>query len=252
MDAAIKKLLQKEKPDAEEVCRILLANLIDIQNDKEGMSIEDTNRINKIIFESPESDQYHIYLEVYRTVNEANDLANNVLRQAYLACAGLKLFCENVYFANKDWPACNWEKYQLGKMSQATQEQGLWLWSNLRTTLRGSGAIKGALKIVGKFFQVSRLDTILISDKQLKKEVDSLDEFMKQSLTELKSRNIPSKIFKEAIEIFTPLTFKNSQPTKRELEEAENLLDTGFFYHSFENMVEALTPYAPEKMPGEK
>lgn len=252
MDAAIKKLLQKEKPDAFEICRILLANLIDIEHDKRGISIEQRNRINKIIFESPESDQYDIYLTIYHTVIEGKDLGNNILRQAYLACSGLKLFYENVYFANKDYPKCNWDKYQLAKMSQATREQGKWLWLNLRTTLRASGAIKAAIKITGEFFEVPKLENAIMSDKPLKKRVDELDEYSKQAVNELKKQNIPANLLDEAQEIFTPLIFKNSQPTKKELEEAKGKFDTGFFYQSFENMLDILNPYYPEPIPGIK
>lgn len=252
MDAAIKKLLQKEKPDAGEVCRILLANLIDIQNDKKGMSVEDTNRINKLFFESPESDQYGHSLEIYRTVQECMDLGNNLLRQSYLACSGFRLFCENIYFANKDYPTCNWKRYQLGIISRENKEQGKWLWANLRTTLRSSGAVKGVLKIIGKFFEVPKLEKLLIDDRPLKKKVDDLDEYMKQALSEFNQKNMPTIILKEARDIFTPLTFKTSQPNKTELEEAAELLDTCFFYNSVQNMIEALNPYYPEKMPGEK
>lgn len=252
MDAAIKKLLQKEKPDAFEVCRILLANLIDIENDKKGISLEQHNKINKIICESPGTEQYLLYLEIYNTINEAKDLGNNVLRQAYLACSGLKLFWENVFFANKDYPKINWEKYQLGKMSQATQEQGKWLWLNLRTTLRASGAVKAAIKITGEFFEVPKLENVLLSDKPLKKEVDDLDEYSKQALNKLKQKNIHANLLKEAREIFKPLIFKNSQPSINEIEEAKEKLDTGFFYQSFENMLDVLNPYYPEPIPGIK
>lgn len=252
MDAAIKKLLQKEKPDAFEVCRILLANLVDIENDKKGMTIEQHNKINKIICESPCGEQYSLYLEIYNTVNEAKDLGNNLLRQAYLACSGLKLFWGNVFFANKDYPKINWEKYQLGNMSLDTHKQGKWLWLNLRTTLRASGAVKAAIKITGEFFEVPKLENVLLSDKPLRKEIDDLDEYSKQALTELKKKNIPAPLLKEAREIFTPLIFKNSQPAKSEIEEAKEKFDTGFFYQSFENMLDVLNPYYPEPIPGIK
>lgn len=194
-----------------------------------------------------EVEKYHAALDA---IEEARQLGDKVLRQAWLACAGLRTFQEAVSFANADYPKSSWPEYGLASMSQEKKETGLWLWRNLRNTLRAYGAIKGALKLAGQWMGATKLETILPKPKLLKDRVESLDKFAAVSLKKLKLQASPLPEY--AKQIFAPIIFSKSIPNKKEMDTVKDLFDFSTFYGDLQHAISELNYYYDEPFPGEE
>lgn len=201
---------------------------------------------------APWKDEVEKYHKALDAIEEARQLGDNVLRQAWLACAGLRTFQEAVSFANADYPKSIWPEYGLASMSQEKKETGLWLWRNLRNTLRAYGAIRSALKLAGQWLGANKLETILPNPKPLKEIVESLDKFARDALKKLKAQALDNPLPKYAKEIFKPIVFSKSIPNKKEMNAVKDMFDFSTFYADLQHAISELNYYYEERLPGEE
>lgn len=223
---------------------------IDICSGARNVKLQELHDLSCIIAAAPWKDEAAKYSMTWQIIVEAMDLGYSVLRQAYLACAGLRTFQEAVLFANADYPKCGWPEFGFVSMSEEKKETGLWLWRNLRNTLRAYGAIKGALKLAGQWLGTPKLETILPHHKMIKERVESLDNFARDALKTLKSQALDKPLPKYAKEIFKPLVFSKSIPSKKEMDALKDKFDFPTFYADLQHAISELNYYYDEPLPG--
>lgn len=253
MITRIKKILSKEMPTPRELVQFVLADRVDIANGKRGIPIEKYEPWLQRVNASPDYDEYKMYLGAASAINEAIDLGEATLRQAYLSSAGLRMFYEALYFANSDLPNSRWDEYAISKIKPATIERGNWLWRNLRNTVKANAAVRGALKIAGEWLDVPKLESLLLTDKPLREEVDSLDSFATSTLAMIKA-TYPEPLG-NLRDLFTPINFKLSAPTRDELDKVREQFKNRHvmnFYSTLSGAISTLNYYYEEPLPGEK
>lgn len=266
MDKEIKRLLDKETLTPRDVGRLFVAMRVDIHNGREGLPLDQYGRLLKVVNASPKYDEYKLYVMVDGVLKEARDLYEGILREAYLACAGLRMFDEALSFANTT-PKKRWDKYALDKMSDATLENGRWLWRNLRNAVKSLAAIKGALRVVGEWLEVPRLESMLPNDKPLRNKVEALNRYAAKIVDKFETeeclktfdpqeaRESAAYLLRDVRDILAPISYDSSQPTEAELYKAREKFrdfDLRLFYRTLEETIDMLNPYDEIPLPGEK
>lgn len=245
MNPTTKRLLAKKNLSGKDIGRLLIANMIDIHQDK-GLPHEKIWELMQSVQTEQDNIDYELYRKVFFAIDEARDLFMEKMKQAETACIGLQLFNDAVFFANAFYPDCRWIKYCLGKMTRQTRDTGFNLWLALRNNVQAIWAIRGAITAAGAWLKIPKLETILPEDKKLRSKVDELDNFAYHARTELEKKNLPKKLFDEVYEIFTPIIFDLGKPTKTDIAKAQEKLRLQTFEVDIEYAIDMLNPYCED------
>lgn len=229
-----------------------ISKYIAMYSGRRSVTPQELHDMDCIMEQAPWKDEVAKYNVAMDAIEEARQLGDNVLREAYLACSGLRTFQEAVAFANADYPDCAWPEYGFTSMSPGKRERGLWIWRNLRNTLRAYGAIKAALKLAGQWLGAARLDTILPNPTPLKTWVVSLDKFAATALKRLKAQAGNTPLPKYAQEIFAPIVFSKSLPSRKEMDEFRDAFDFPTFYDDLQHVISELNYFYDEPFPEEE
>lgn len=237
MDPTVKKLLRKRKLSAKDIGLLLIANSIDVYNGG-GLPIAKISELANKIQTEKDYAEYELYRRIFIAIEEVRDLYVEKMEQAHIACTGLKLFDEAIFFANKDFPVCRWDKYKLGYMASETHSTGFRLSCKLRDCINTMMAIQEALKVAGTRLKIPGLEKILPSDKELRSDIENLNSLQEEAMS--KFDKLPQYYAIAARSIFSTIQYEYFRPKQEEVMRAQNDLKVSTFESDIFEIIDRL------------
>lgn len=181
------KLNNKGRLTGYETGRLLMFNAIDVYSG--AMEILDRHRIGEAVgkLRGEQSANYQKYAEVFDVLSDARNRANDVAMRGQLACQSAMMFCDNVLFANRDYPKCHWRKYGLDSIDECTRLYGANVWTMARDAIQFCEKEWIRFELVGLAIKTPGLEKML-ETRALFDEVRRFNKFAESARAELKPK----------------------------------------------------------------